>query len=161
METAGREVEEHDVGKKHLLPTPRSPCLQHRFDLTEQGETRRRMETRRLSGDTDAAAEMLLNEALFFSLEGAEVDAVEDGAPPIAGAKHAVSKGMKDAEPAEAGQAAVHGDGGGLSGVLASSATPPQRVSIAKVLSWALLPVAPRLRKTWRRRVQPRAMYQH
>ena len=68
METAGREVEEHDVGKKHLLPTPRSPCLQHRFDLTEQGETRRRMETRRLSGDTDAAAEMLLNEALFFSL---------------------------------------------------------------------------------------------
>ena len=155
MEKIGRETEEHDVGKKHRLPTPRSHCSQHRLDFTEQGETR--TETRRLSGDTDAAAEMLLNEALFLRLEGAVADVVVGG--QTAGVKDPVSK---DAVPAEVGQAVVHGDSGGPSGVLAStSANLPQRVGVAKVLSWALLPAAPRLRRTWGRRVQPGALYQH
>ena len=158
MEKVGREIEEQDVGKKHRLPTPRSHCSQHRLDLTERGEARR--ETRRLSGDTDAAAKMLLDEALFLRLqEGAVVDAVDGGL--AAGAKDAVSNSAKGAVPAEAEQAVVHGDSGGPSGVLASSATPPQRVGVATVLSWALSPVAPRLRKTWRRRVQPEGLYQN
>ena len=154
MEKVGREIEEQDVGKKHRS---RSHCSQHRLDLTEQGEARR--ETRRLSGDTDAAAEMLLNEALYLRLEGAVIDAVDGGL--TAGAKVAVSNSTKGAVPAEAEHAVVHGDSGGPSGVAASSATPPQRVGVATVLSWALSPVAPRLRKTWKRRVQPEALYQN
>ena len=167
MEKVRREIEEHDVGKKHRLPTPRSHCSQHRLDLTEQGEARR--ETRRLSGDTDAAAEVLLNEALYLRLQGAVVDAVDGGLTTGAkdavssSAKGAVLNSAKGAVPAEAEQAVVHCDTGGPSGVLASSATPPQaqRVGVATVLSWALSPAAPRLRRTWRRRVQPDALYQN
>ena len=144
MEKIGRETEEHDVGKKHRLPTPRSHCSQHRLDFTEQGETR--TETRRLSGDTDAAAEMLLNEALFLRLEGEVADVVVGG--QTAGVKDPVSK---DAVPAEVGQAVVHGDSGGPSGVLASpSANLPQRVGVAKVLSWARLhPPPPGPSEAW------------
>ena len=120
----------------------------------------------RLPGDTDAVAEMLfataLNEALFLRSMPSALDAADEG--PItnvedAAAKEMVVKDSKDAVVPEAGQAVVHGCGGGLSGVAANSA-PPQRVGLSKVLSWALLPAAPRLRSTWSRRVQPSAMYQ-
>ena len=122
----------------------------------------------RLPGDTDAVAEMLfataLNEALFLRSMPTALDAADEGL--ITDAKDAVAKEVvvKDAIDAvapEAGQAVVHGCGGGLSGVAANSA-PPQRVGLSKVLSWALLPAAPRLRRTWSRsrRVQPSAMYQ-
>lgn len=167
VEKIGREVEVYDVGKNHRLPTPRSDCSRQSLrvvdltegDLTELNLTEGDM---RLPGDTDAMAEMLLNEALFLRSMPAALDAADEW--PItnvedAAAKEMVAKDSKDAVAPEAGQAVVHGYGGGLSGLTANSA-PPQRVGLSKVLSWALLPAAPRLRRTWSRRVQPSAMYQ-
>ena len=176
VEKIGREVEVYDVGKNHRLPTPRFDCSRQSLrvvDLTE-GEIRLPGDTSgeidyadmRLPGDTDAVAEMLfataLNEALFLRSMPTALDAADEGLitdAKDAVAKEVVVKDAKDAVAPEAGQAVVHGYGGGLSGVAANSA-PPQRVGLSKVLSWALLPAAPRLRKTWSRRVQPSEMYQ-
>ena len=167
VEKMGREVEVYAVGKNHRLPTPRSDCSRQSLrvvdliegDLTELNLTEGDM---RLPGDTDAMAEMLLNEALFLRSMPAALDAADEG--PItnvedAAAKEMAAKDSKNAVAPDTGQAVVHGYGGGLSGVAANSA-PPQRVGLLKVLSWALLPAAPRLRRTWSRQVQPSAMYQ-
>ena len=62
LEKAVHELEAHDVGKRHRLPTSRSHCSQHRLDLSEQGEERL---SERLPGDTHTVAEMLLDEALW------------------------------------------------------------------------------------------------
>ena len=116
MEKVGREVEEHTVGKSHRLATPRSDCSrsQHRLDFTEAGEMVRlgvRLGEMRLQGDTDAVAEMLLDEAVSLSLEP-PVAVNADDELVTADAKDALAQDTKDAVAAEpeqpAGQANVH-----------------------------------------------------
>ena len=106
MEKVGREVEEHTVGKSHRLPTPRSDCSrsQHRLDFTEAGEMVRLGEMR-LQGDTDAVAEMLLDEAVSLSLEPpVAVDADDEFV--TTDAKDALTQDTKDAVAAELEQPA-------------------------------------------------------
>ena len=115
----------------------------------------------RLPGDTDAVAEMLLDEAVSLSLEPrVPVDADDEFV--TTDAKDALAQDTKDAVAAEpeqpAGQARVHNCSD--NGPPASSAPPAGSVSVAKVLGWAVLPLLslPRLGRTWRR-VQPSSPY--